>query len=201
MLWWLWGNQILFLSPCVGRSHHQDVKATAMLVQPCQIEPTLGSPPNQSLWKFKEFFPGFLQLLCLPMYSSLWLSQTSSHMKHEIFQSSQIFMEMLEQELNNRITNHKWKNTNDFLENAKCQGVPLCGGSMAFSDFITLPSSFQPCHCLLCSPLPFPLPHKKKKNIPLSCSWQSSPLSTDSSPSVDTRLQDLAHLSQLGIFL
>ena len=101
---------------------------------------------------------------------------------------------MLEQELNNRITNHKHRNTNDFRENAKCQGVPLCGGSMAFSDFITLPSSFQPCHCLLCSPLPFPLPHKKKKNIPLSCSWQSSPLSTESSPSVDTRLQDLAHL-------
>lgn len=89
-----------------------------MLVQPCPNEnQPLEAPQTQSLWKFKEFFPGFLQLLCLPICTPLSdFLETSSHMKHEIPKVHRFSWKCWSRLNSNRITNHKWKNTNDFLE-------------------------------------------------------------------------------------
>ena len=127
-----WVDLIIRMSRLLQCEYSLDVKQGQHVEAPRTI--SCGNSKNSS----QDFCKSFISQ-CTPLsFTNL------SHIKHEIFQSSMIFMEILEQELDNRIVNHKCKNTDDFPENTKCQGIHLCGASMAFTNFITLPSSFQP---------------------------------------------------------
>lgn len=74
---WLWGKQVFSPSLCVGRSHHQCVKATEMLVQPCR---PLESLPKPWPVETQSILPQISACSLSPdssfhTYSCLWLSQ------------------------------------------------------------------------------------------------------------------------------